>query len=72
MRSLNGVDYFSTAEVLREAGISRQTLWRWRHEGFVPLGTRFRDKYVYFTADELVLIKDYANRLQPIETVGSV
>ena len=63
---IDGSDYYSVAHILKSAGISRQTLWRWRQEGRVPSGHRFRDKQILFTAEELEQIRQYANRVEPI------
>jgi transposase-like protein len=63
---IDGNDYYSVAQILKEAGVTRQTLWRWRQEGRVPAGHRFRDKQILFTADELEQIRQYANRVEPI------
>jgi hypothetical protein len=60
-----GVRYYSTAAVLSEAGISRQTLWRWRREGHIPEGHRFRNGQLLFTGDEFRGILAYANRVEP-------
>ena len=62
---INGVEYFSTTEVLKAAGISRQTLWRWRQEGRVPDGHRFRNGQVLFSGTEYQEILAYANHLEP-------
>jgi predicted DNA-binding transcriptional regulator AlpA len=62
---IKGVEYFSTTEVLKEAGISRQTLWRWRQEGRVPDGHRFRNGQVLFSGAEYQEILAYANHLEP-------
>ena len=64
---ISGVTYFSTAEVVIELGISRQTLWRWRHEGKIPPGHRHRNRKVLFTAHELDVIRHFANRIEPID-----
>ena len=62
-----GIQYYSTATVLAEAGISRQTLWRWRQDGKIPSGQRrYRDRRVLFTLEEVEEIKAFANRLEPI------
>lgn len=62
---INGNRYFSTAEILEELEISRQTLWRWRQEGKVPEGHRFRDGRLLFTEDEYEAVRAYAHRLEP-------
>lgn len=68
---VNGRDYFTATEVINEVGVARQTFWRWRQEGRVPAGSRFREKLVIFTPEELQEIKDYSNRMQPIKAVRS-
>jgi predicted DNA-binding transcriptional regulator AlpA len=67
---IEGVDYFSLDEVLSDLGITRQTFWRWRKEGNVPGGHRFRDRRVLFTATELRTIREFANRIEPIHPAG--
>lgn len=65
---IDGTRYFTAADVVRAAGVSRQTLWRWRQDGKVPAGRKYRDKQVVFTSAELEQICEYAHRLGPIET----
>lgn len=62
---IDGATYHAVSEVTRELGISRQTLWRWRSEGRIPQGRRFRDRKVVFSGDELQEIRGYANHLEP-------
>ena len=64
---VNGVEYLSVAEVLADIGVTRQTLWRWRQEGHIPGGNRYRGRQVVFSPDELAQIRSYANRVEPIE-----
>jgi len=64
--------YFTNNEVSEELGITRQTLWRWREKGKIPAGVRYRTRQVLFTADEFGLIRDHANKLEPIEFGGNV
>ncbi|WP_437931118.1 helix-turn-helix domain-containing protein [Sorangium sp. So ce291] len=64
---LDGTTYFSAAEVVRDIGVSRQTLWRWRQDGKIPVGRRYRDRQVLFTADEFDTIREFAHRLEPID-----
>ena len=63
---VGGVRYFSAGDVAKAVGVSRQTLWRWRQEGKIPAGHRYRDRQVLFTAEELEAIKEYAHRIEPI------
>lgn len=69
---IDGVAYFSAADVAKSAGVTRQTLWRWRQDGKVPVGRKYRDKQVVFTRAESDAIREYAHRLEPIsrETTG--
>jgi predicted DNA-binding transcriptional regulator AlpA len=66
---IDGVRYFTAAHVARVAGVTRQTLWRWRQDGKVPPGLKYRDKQVVFTGAEVEQVREYAHRLEPIETV---
>ena len=66
---IQGVLYFPAAEVAREIGVSRQTLWRWRRDGKIPVGHRFRDRQILFTEDEVVEIRSHANRVEPVVDV---
>lgn len=63
---INGVQYVSSTEVVEELGVSRQTLWRWRREGKIPAGHRYRDGQVLFTGPEVEAIRTHANRIEPI------
>ena len=61
--SINGIDYFSAGEILRELGVSRQTLYRWRQDGKVPPGHRFRDGKLLFELNEVEEIREFASRI---------
>ena len=58
--------YFSVNEVLGDTGVSRQTLWRWRQDGKVPLGHRFRDRQLLFDEEEFHAIRGYASHVEPL------
>lgn len=65
--SIDGVAYFTAAQVAREAGVTRQTLWRWRQDGKVPTGRRYRDRQILYTHAELQRVRDYAHRIELLE-----
>jgi len=64
---INGVTYFSAAEIAQELAVSRQTIWRWRQEGKIPAGHRYRDRKLLFTVREVEAIRQFANRVEPID-----
>jgi predicted DNA-binding transcriptional regulator AlpA len=68
---VEGIQYLTLPEVLQEMQITRQTLWRWRHEGLIPQGRRFRSRQLLFSPDEAAAIRRYANRIEPIAAPGS-
>jgi predicted DNA-binding transcriptional regulator AlpA len=64
---VEGVPYFTAAEVTRFVKVSRQTLWRWRQQRKIPFGRRYRDRQIVYTRQEVEAIREYANRLEPVE-----
>ena len=64
---VNGTQYLSVTEVAERAGVSRQTVWRWRRNGAVPAGWLYRKRQVLFTKEEAAKIEEYANRLEPLD-----
>jgi DNA-binding transcriptional MerR regulator len=66
---IKGAAYHSANEVAQLAGVSRQTLWRWRTEGAVPPGRRYRNSQLLFTEAELAAIRDFADRIEPAHGV---
>ena len=69
---IDGVRYLTATEVLQRIEVARQTLWRWRQEGRIPGGHRYRGRMVIFSPQEVVAIEAYANRIEPIETRDQV
>src|ERR1700720_3302334 len=65
--AIEGTVYFSATDVAAVLKISRQTLWRWRRAGKIPLGHRFRDGQTFFTQSEVEEIKSFAHRIIPID-----
>lgn len=64
---IEGVTYFYATDIHREIGIARQTLWRWRKAKEIPQGRRYRGRQLVFTKQEIKVIREYANRLEPAE-----
>ena len=65
---IDGAEYFFAAELAEDLSVSRQTLWRWRTEGKIPNGRRYRGGRVVFNKDEVEAVRAYANLLEPIKT----
>ena len=63
---IDGIEYRSASQVATELGVTRQTLWRWRGEGRIPPGRRYRNRMVLYTVQEQDAIRRYANRLEPL------
>ena len=63
---IHGVTYFTQKEILSRIGRERTTLWRWRKDGKVPMGSTSNSKQVYFTAAEAAAIETYAVEVEPI------
>jgi predicted DNA-binding transcriptional regulator AlpA len=62
------VRYFSAIDIAKELGVSRTTFWRWRSRGEIPKGRRYRGgKMVLFTEEEFEAVRDFANRLEPVQ-----
>ena len=68
---IDGVEYYKHSEVAEELGVSRQTLWRWRRQGSIPVGHRYRDGKTLFTAAEVEAIRQFANRVEPLDEVDA-
>ncbi len=64
---IDGTEYFTVPEVLKELRIARQTLWRWRQQGKIPVGHRYRGRNLLYTPAEIEEIRQYANRVEDIE-----
>ena len=69
---LSGNTFFTNGEAAERAGVTRQTLWRWRSDGHIPLGRQYRGKSVLFTEDELTEIVQYAHRIEPLDVDRSI
>ena len=68
---IEGTEYFTAADIQRDIGVVRQTLWRWRRARKIPQGRRYRDQAIVFTRSELEAIRVYSNRLEPADPAVS-
>ncbi len=68
---INETSYLTATDVRKQVNVTRQTLWRWRQEGKIPAGHRYRNRQVIFTPDEVKAIQEYANRIEPIDNSDS-
>ena len=66
--SINGMEFFTSAEVAESVGVSRQTMWRWRKDEKIPAGSKYRDGKVLFTREEVARIKEFAHRVVPLDS----
>jgi predicted DNA-binding transcriptional regulator AlpA len=64
--TLKGTSYLHLAELADEVGVTRQTLWRWRKEGSIPQGNRFRGRKILFNPAEVEAVREFAFRVEPI------
>ena len=56
----------------QQIDVTRQTLWRWRQDGKVPPGHKYRGRHVIYTPAEFSAIEQFANRIDPIEPSDKV
>lgn len=63
---VNDREFFTASEIADDVGVVRQTLWRWRLNGKIPKGYRYRDRQILFSPEERELIRDYAHKLVPM------
>lgn len=61
------VTYMTVSDVAGIVGVARQTVWRWHRQGLIPAGHKFRNRTVVFAPDEVEAIREYANRVEPVE-----
>ena len=66
---INGAEYLLATEIAGAVGVSRQTLWRWRRDGKIPMGQKYRGCQIVFTYDELETICQFSKRLEPVDGV---
>lgn len=60
---IDGSIFYSCTDVASACGVSRQTIWRWRHDGLIPVGRARRGKSVVFSATELEYIRARSEQL---------
>lgn len=68
---IKGIEYLTLSDLLSELNVSRQTLWRWRQEGSIPGGQRYRGRQLIFTHADANEIRAFAERIEPVEAGGN-
>ena len=68
---VDGRLFYLTKDVVENLGISRQTLWRWRNEGKIPPGNRYRGNKIIFSEEEVNQIREYTEYIEPIEQINT-
>jgi predicted DNA-binding transcriptional regulator AlpA len=63
---VRGVEFVNLSELADEIGVTRQTLWRWRKDGSIPQGNRFRGRKILFSPAEVEAVREFAFRVEPI------
>lgn len=61
---IDGSVFYSCTDVAAACGVSRQTIWRWRQEGLIPIGRSRRGRAVVFSSTELEYIRARAVQLE--------
>jgi predicted DNA-binding transcriptional regulator AlpA len=65
-REIRGITHLTVSELVDEIGVCRQTIWRWRKDGSIPQGQKFRDGAVVFSPAEVQAIRAFAEHTEPI------
>lgn len=60
MDGIDGAILKTCTEAAEVAGVSRQTLWRWRQEGLIPLGKTGQNRTTVFSQTEVEVIVAFA------------
>ncbi len=69
--TVEGVSYVPATDLARELGVTRQTVWRWRTEGKIPAGSRFRNGRILFSPTEVEAIRRFSQQLEPLDDAVS-
>ena len=62
--------FYSTSDVLKKVGVSRNTLFLWFKHHKIPEVQRDRNGHRIFTKQDIRLILDYKNKLIPPKYVA--
>jgi len=61
---IDGSIFYSCTDVASACGVSRQTIWRWRQDGLIPIGRSRRGRSVVFSSTELEYIRAHAGQVE--------
>jgi len=69
--TLNGTEYYRTAEVCAMAGTSRNTFLRWVRQGlFTDVAHRDRKGWRLFTEDDVARLRDEVSKVHSVYSVN--
>ena len=66
---IDGSIFYSCTDVAFACGVSRQTIWRWRQDGLIPIGRSRRGRSVVFSSTELEYIRAHAGKVEAPRSV---
>jgi len=68
---IDGTIFYTCTDAAGACGVSRQTIWRWRQDGLIPIGRTRRSRSVVFSESELEYIRARATQLEARQSASA-